>query len=47
MFIIVRTVNTWLYVLSTVLAVKSVSEEDVLSGVYHFPTNTDINGNKI
>ena len=40
---VVLVVNTWSLVLSTVLAVESVSEEDVQSGVYHFPANA-ING---
>lgn len=40
----VLVVNTWLCVLSTVLAVERVSEEDVMSGFYHFPASTDING---
>ena len=34
-------------ILSTVLAVERVSEEDVLSGFYHFPASTDINGNYV
>lgn len=45
MFVIVASVNIWILVLYTVLAVNSVSEEDVQSGVYRFPANSDINGN--
>lgn len=39
-----QMVGVWFHVMPTVLAVKSVSEEDVQSGVYHFPTMTNING---
>ena len=31
--------------LYTVLAVESVSDEDVVSGVYSFPSQNNINGN--
>ncbi len=33
--------------LYTVLAVERVAEEDVTSGVYNFPAQTNINGNHL